>query len=47
MRLNEEHVIIEDSEFTELAGIFMGHKDKKEFLEYLKAVRKKVLDIVQ
>ena len=47
MRLNEEHVIIEDSEFTELAGIFMGHKDKKEFLDYLKAAREKVLDIVQ
>ena len=46
MRLNEEHVIIEDSEFTELAGIFMGHKDKKEFLDYLKTAREKVLDIV-
>ena len=46
MRLNEEHAIIEDSEFTELAGIFMGHKSKEEFLEYLKAAREKVLDIV-
>jgi [glutamine synthetase] adenylyltransferase / [glutamine synthetase]-adenylyl-L-tyrosine phosphorylase len=46
MRLNEEHVIAEDSEFAELAAIFMGHKNKNEFLEYLRAIRKKVMEVV-
>jgi glutamate-ammonia-ligase adenylyltransferase len=46
MRLNEEHMIAEDSEFTELAGIFMGHKDREEFLEYLKVLRLRVLEVI-
>ena len=45
MRLNEEHMITEDSGFAELAAIFMGHKNKNEFLEYLKAIRKKVMEV--
>jgi glutamate-ammonia-ligase adenylyltransferase len=47
MRLNEEHVIAEDSGVTELAAIFMGHKDKEEFLEHLRNLRKKVLEVLQ
>jgi glutamate-ammonia-ligase adenylyltransferase len=47
MRLNEEHVIAEDSEFAELAGIFMGHKGREGFLEYLKALRLKVLEVIR
>jgi glutamate-ammonia-ligase adenylyltransferase len=46
MRLNEEHVITADSEFAGLAGIFMGHRNKEEFLEHLKAIRTKVLEVV-
>lgn len=46
MRLNEEHVIVEDSDFTELAGIFMGHKNKEEFLKHLKAIRRNVLEVL-
>lgn len=42
MRLNEEQVIVEDSEFTSLTGIFMGHKSKDEFIEYLNALRERV-----
>ena len=44
MRLNEEHVIIENSEFTELAALFMGHKSKDEFLEYVRGLRGRVLE---
>ncbi|MBI4683551.1 MAG: bifunctional [glutamate--ammonia ligase]-adenylyl-L-tyrosine phosphorylase/[glutamate--ammonia-ligase] adenylyltransferase [Nitrospirae bacterium] len=47
LRLNEENVITEESELTDLASIFLGHKDRMEFLEHLKAIRKKVMDIVQ
>ncbi len=47
MRLNEEHVITDDSEFTGLAGIFMGHKNKEELLTHLKALRKNVVEVVQ
>jgi len=47
VRLNEEHVIAEDSGVTELAAIFMGHKDKEEFLEHLRNLRKKVLEVLQ
>ncbi|MBI5058035.1 MAG: bifunctional [glutamate--ammonia ligase]-adenylyl-L-tyrosine phosphorylase/[glutamate--ammonia-ligase] adenylyltransferase [Nitrospirae bacterium] len=46
MRLNEEHVIVKDSDFTELAGIFMGHKNKEEFVKYLKGLRSNVLEVV-
>jgi glutamate-ammonia-ligase adenylyltransferase len=47
MRLNEEHVIAEDSGVTELAAIFMGHKDKEEFLEHLRKLRRMVLEVLQ
>ncbi|RJQ19378.1 MAG: bifunctional [glutamate--ammonia ligase]-adenylyl-L-tyrosine phosphorylase/[glutamate--ammonia-ligase] adenylyltransferase [Nitrospiraceae bacterium] len=47
MRLNEERVITEDPEFATLAGIFLGHKNREEFLENLKAVRSKVMEVVR
>jgi len=47
MRLNEEHMIAEDSGVTELAAIFMGHKDKGEFLEHLIKLRRMVLGVLQ
>ncbi len=43
LRLNEEQVITEDSAITELSGIFMGHKSKKEFLTYLSKLKSRVL----
>jgi glutamate-ammonia-ligase adenylyltransferase len=47
MRLNEEPVIAEDSGVTDLAAIFMGHKDKGEFLEHLKKLRNTILGVLQ
>jgi glutamate-ammonia-ligase adenylyltransferase len=47
LRLNEEDVITADSELTGFASIFMGHKGKEEFLENLRTLRKKVMDIVR
>jgi len=46
MRLNEEHVITEDSGITELAAIFMGHKDKEEFLEHLLKLREMIIGVL-
>lgn len=45
LRLNEEAVITEGSEVTELSAKFMGHSTEKEFLEYLKNLGKRVLSI--
>ncbi len=45
MRLNEEHVITEEAEFAEIAGIFMGHKGKDEFLKHLNTLRERVRKI--
>ena len=47
MRLNEEQVIAEDAGITELAAIFMGHKDKGEFLEHLIKSRRMILGVMQ
>jgi len=47
VRLNEEQVIAEDSRVTELAAIFMGHKDKGEFLEHLINLRRMILGVLQ
>ncbi|MBI4709784.1 MAG: bifunctional [glutamate--ammonia ligase]-adenylyl-L-tyrosine phosphorylase/[glutamate--ammonia-ligase] adenylyltransferase [Nitrospirae bacterium] len=46
MRLNEEHVIIKNSEFAELAALFMGHKSKDEFMEYVRGLRKRITGII-
>ncbi|GMT48006.1 MAG: glutamate-ammonia-ligase adenylyltransferase [bacterium] len=43
LRLNEEHVIAKDSGIAELAGIFMGHSNKEEFLTRLGVLRSSVL----
>jgi glutamate-ammonia-ligase adenylyltransferase len=45
LKLNEEQTLMEESRIAELSGIFMGHKDKEEFLLYLKNLRKKVLGL--
>ncbi|MBI5739382.1 MAG: hypothetical protein HZA16_01565 [Nitrospirae bacterium] len=47
MRLNEEQVVTPDSELTGAAGIFMGHKNRDEFLAHLKAVRNNVLEVIK
>lgn len=46
LRLNEEEVIDEHSEVTELAAKFMGYECKEDFLENLNALRDNVLAIV-
>ncbi len=45
MRLNEEQFISGDSEATEVLATFMGHRDKDEFMIYLKSLREKVLSV--
>jgi len=43
LRLNEENVVVKDSGIAELAGIFMGHRSKEEFLTRLGELRSSVL----
>lgn len=45
LRLNEEHVIVKDSGIAELAGIFMGHGSKEEFLIHIGGLRSSVLRV--
>ncbi|HEC96999.1 MAG TPA: bifunctional [glutamate--ammonia ligase]-adenylyl-L-tyrosine phosphorylase/[glutamate--ammonia-ligase] adenylyltransferase [Nitrospirae bacterium] len=45
LRLNEEHVIVKDSGIAELAGIFMGHGSKDEFLTHIGGLRSSVLRV--
>ncbi len=45
MRLNEENVIVKDSGIAELAGIFMGHRSREEFLTRLGELRSSVLKV--
>ena len=47
LRLNEEDVITEKSDVAELAAAFLGHESEREFLEHLKAMRSKVLEVVK
>jgi len=45
LRLNEEHVLVKDSGITDLAGRFMGHGSREEFLDRLEGLRNSVLSI--
>ena len=45
MRLNEEQVIAEGAYITELSARFMDHRTPGEFLNYLRALRDKVLAV--
>ncbi|VAX27433.1 Glutamate-ammonia-ligase adenylyltransferase [hydrothermal vent metagenome] len=45
LRLNEENVIVRDSGIAELAGIFMGHGSREEFLSRLGELRSSVLKV--
>lgn len=47
LRLNEEDVISAGSDITGQAAAFMGHGSEKDFLEYLDAMRNKVLEVVR
>jgi len=42
LRLNEESIIADGAVTTELTARFMGHKDKEEFLSYLRSMREEV-----
>ena len=46
LRLNEEQVVTEDSEVTEMSKIFMGQRSRDEFLTYLRQLRNSVLTVV-
>jgi glutamate-ammonia-ligase adenylyltransferase len=46
MRLNEEQVIAEQSDVTELSAKFMEHKSREEFLEHLRMLRDNVSAVV-
>ena len=43
----EQKLIKERSDIAGLAAAFLGHESEKEFLEHLRATRKKVMDTVQ
>ena len=45
LRLNEEQVIAAQSDVAALSGRFMGHRDRKEFLGRLEALRRDVLSV--
>ncbi len=45
LRLNEEHVVVKDSEITPLTARFMGHGGAEEFIGRLEALRRSVLEI--
>ncbi len=47
LRLNEERVIVRDSQLAETASKFMGHKSRDEFLEHLEELRKGVIQIIE
>ena len=47
LRLNEEQVIIRNSEVAKLGERFMGHKTTDEFISHLGRLRDSVLSIVQ
>ncbi|MBI4697832.1 MAG: bifunctional [glutamate--ammonia ligase]-adenylyl-L-tyrosine phosphorylase/[glutamate--ammonia-ligase] adenylyltransferase [Nitrospirae bacterium] len=47
MRLNEEHFISGGSEFTELAAVFMGHKEKAVFMEHIENLRHGVTGVIE
>ena len=47
LRLNEEQVIIRNSEVTKIGERFMGHKTADEFISHLSRLRDSVLSIVQ
>jgi|Deesub1362A_J573_1020465.scaffolds.fasta_scaffold00087_72 glutamate-ammonia-ligase adenylyltransferase len=46
LRLNEEHAVVKDTEITELAGVFMGHRSKEEFLSHVEMLRNNVLGVI-
>ncbi len=46
LRLNEEQVVVGDSETAELAATFMGHGGREEFLDHLQGLRGSVLAVV-
>ncbi|HBH60877.1 MAG TPA: bifunctional [glutamate--ammonia ligase]-adenylyl-L-tyrosine phosphorylase/[glutamate--ammonia-ligase] adenylyltransferase [Nitrospiraceae bacterium] len=46
LRLNEEDVISNTSDITEMAASYMGHTSRGEFLEYLTLSGNKVLDVI-
>jgi glutamine synthetase adenylyltransferase len=46
LRLNEEEVISENSEVTELAAKFMDHRSKEDFFEHLREVRDGIKQII-
>jgi|Deesub1362A_J573_1020465.scaffolds.fasta_scaffold00356_23 glutamate-ammonia-ligase adenylyltransferase len=39
LRLNEESTLTEETMTTQLTAMFMGHKDKREFLSHLRSIR--------
>ncbi len=45
LRQNEEQVVAEQSEITDLLVNFMGHKTREEFLSYLGSLRENVLAV--
>jgi len=47
LKLNEEHVLVEGSEVTGLASIFMGHRDTDEFLSHIKDMRRDTLRLTR
>ena len=47
LRLNEEQVIIRNSEVTKLSARFMGHRSTDEFISHLSRLRDSMLSIVK
>jgi glutamate-ammonia-ligase adenylyltransferase len=46
LRLNEEQIIKDNSDFTELSSKFMGHKSQEGFLERSRGLRSEVLAVI-
>jgi glutamate-ammonia-ligase adenylyltransferase len=46
MKLNEERVVIKDTEIADLAAFFMGHKSREEFFDRLRGLREGVLSVM-